>query len=390
MQNALTILSFIIGIIGVLLAAWTARGKKVTIIATNFQSLITIFDDVKNSVGLLYKKRTIDELNRIELLFQNIGSKEIDGQDIVSEEPIRFRVPEHSNILDFNITSTDDSNIKPVIERIDESTIQLKFTLIRRNHSIRLILFTNIKNQDDLFIDGRIKDMPYISKIRRMGTNGIVDLLANYKGKIQIAFIYLVFIIAAAFYIVPLFSYDSYFPNPKDHVLISEKFLNGNFAVDQDDVKEVYSDSSDRFVAFDYIDTTELAPNSYFENLRADGRINLGYKKLRPAIIDTTYSIGIRNGSIDTIFYSLQNDFYEKPLFSDFVFRYYLHNRKKALLYSLLLLLLIFYIFYKALKIKRLYMLLNSYEKDSLFKIYRSVKHYLLKFRLTLLNFKNG
>jgi len=123
-DNIVPTVGFGIGFIGLLLAVYFYKKsnpkRKIESYIEYVTSLVKIGDEVKSDIEINYKGEAIENINKIRLIMNNTGNKEIKNDNVI--KPIIISVPDNK-IIDFN-ADTPSKHFEPdLILDVDKPSV---------------------------------------------------------------------------------------------------------------------------------------------------------------------------------------------------------------------------------------------------------------------------
>lgn len=156
----LSILAFVIGIIGIFIGIYTLLDKKEKLphYAITSNNIIRDYVSMFKLLDIKYSDQEIKNFTITKIAFWNKGRETISKEDVVKSDPISIRVKEGYNILDKEIIGTnEDTNNFSLQESVDKSSVDINFDYIDKNNGIVIQILHTGKSSDDIEFCGRIK-----------------------------------------------------------------------------------------------------------------------------------------------------------------------------------------------------------------------------------------
>ena len=154
---------FIFGFISVLSLAltWLIRkfrdsSKEISIKEVSIETILNKPNELVNDIKVILNGEEIEQLNKIELYFQNSGSKTLNRTDYYILPQIDLAG--FTNIISINISTSNDMT-KCISEKINSSLLELKIDHLEPKEYIRIeILFESISDEYDSTFEFRLKE----------------------------------------------------------------------------------------------------------------------------------------------------------------------------------------------------------------------------------------
>ncbi|WP_036827672.1 hypothetical protein [Polaribacter sp. Hel1_85] len=167
-ENILNIFSFIIGILGVILAIiFYYKGKKRKTPVYEISDFNIISDNLEKKVSdisITYKQKLIKTLTVSKVVIWNSGNSTIQNSDI--PETNRFRIHSFSNceIYDFDIISKDDKDCLLELQKIKDG-IEIRFNYLEPQSGFIIKVIHSGINSTNLYVAGKIIGEKEIKRI---------------------------------------------------------------------------------------------------------------------------------------------------------------------------------------------------------------------------------
>jgi predicted ATP-dependent endonuclease of OLD family len=164
----LSILAFIIGVIGVLYTIVSKKEKSPCYDITS-NNIIRDFMGVFKQLEINYSNQEIKNFTVTKIVFWNKGRETIDKEDVVNADPISIHIKDGYNILDHDIIGKNEkTNNFSLSESSDKSSINIDFDYIDKNNGIVIQILHTGKSSEDIEFCGRMKG---IGKTKRYDSN---------------------------------------------------------------------------------------------------------------------------------------------------------------------------------------------------------------------------
>lgn len=391
----LEVVSFVVGIIGILLAIKSVKRKKIEILNIYSESSENLYLGHIGKLKVVYNSEAFKNISAHEFIISNFGSEGIDGDDVHDNYPVKFFTKSGSRIIDYEIVSQTNKRTEAFIKRSSENEVLINFLWLDKNSGIRIKILTDTKDVPEL--SGKIKNYPPLNVIKNIKHPSFLSLVSS-----------------------PIFSLNHIVKDASKFLMISLVIL---FVVKLTNIYGVYSSHGDAYIivsqerflkeTYGYIDKYKFLKGSNLQSdyLKASLSINLD-----PSITDVYYDY-IENGynvkfipSLQSLEYHITNtdpdlikhkkdniEFETIILSNDDTKKYEIKELITSLAYMVLyiflayMLFLISYILYRYFSIRnaqRYYSLLNTAEKDAFHQILSSYTAY--KIILMLLGKENN
>ena len=176
------VLLTLVGIgVTIAIAVWERNKKKLVYSELVNTSLLSVSDEIRGKIKVLYGKKAIQNVQLVEIKITNKGNVPIAPSDF--QEPIVFYF-EDSELLNAEVTDVYPKNLKPEIKQ-NKSAIHLNPILLNSGEYIKLkMLFTKFSNKIE--VTSRIIGIKAIERIieRQLPIVAIMVAVGSFFGLI--------------------------------------------------------------------------------------------------------------------------------------------------------------------------------------------------------------
>jgi hypothetical protein len=157
-------LSFVFGVIGISAAIWTYKSAKVGPRPVYQHSSIPLLGFIPSAlpskVEIFYSKRRIDRITKTKVLIWNSGNQIVRGEDIVTTDPIVYKIPADNLILEASLFKTTRAvnNFQLALDEDKRNEVVLRFDYLDPGDGAAIEILHSYKS--DGAISGTIRGVP--------------------------------------------------------------------------------------------------------------------------------------------------------------------------------------------------------------------------------------
>ncbi len=182
--------------------------RSITYRTISATSLLSVGEEVKGEVKVLYKGKAVSNVRLIILKMWNSGNMPILPQEYI--EPIKFEFGDHEEILDVDVLETMPSDIKNKVKtslKSDTKSVTFEPLLLNRNDSITFkVLLTQSKLIKKIDVSGRIVGINQILSFDKFPT--VLRPIIRTTARTATYFAYLIFLSSIIYFVLSRYEYN--------------------------------------------------------------------------------------------------------------------------------------------------------------------------------------